>query len=130
LRHDKIFRERTIDRRCSEKPYVGAQVVTASPALLTLPAGHARLDTHALAGAVLGDFLANRDYGARRLVAEHQRIAHNERADPTMFEIVHVGAAYPNRADPYEQLSWSWPWYGSLFDADVAEAVENRSALG
>jgi hypothetical protein len=111
-----IFGERPVDRRRGVELDVRAQVVAAVLALLAHAAGALRLDGDALTHPIRRHPGTDGDDGAGRLVPKDHGRSHHEVADASIVEVVHVGAADPDRGDADEHLVGVESRDGDLFD--------------
>jgi hypothetical protein len=53
-----------------------------------------------------GDARPDSHHITARFVPEHEGALHDEAADPSVLEVVHIRAADSDRADAYQNLAW------------------------
>src|SRR5690606_10042255 len=102
-----------------------AQALSAVAAGIARPA---RIERHAIAGDQPFDALSNRLDGARQLVTEDDRLAHADRAETAVVEVVQVRAADAAGADAHQHLIIGRRSDGLALDTDVMRAVETADA--
>ncbi len=100
-----VLAQRAVDRRRGVEAHVRAQVVVAAARLLGERVGTLRLDRDPLADPALRNTVPDRDHDSGRLVAEHDRIGHDELADPPFAVVVRVRAAHSHGGHPDEDVA-------------------------
>ena len=126
LVHRDVLAERAVDRRGTEEPHAGAEVVAPGPAV---PAGEVRdagLDRHPLAGLVAVGAGAGGNHDTGRFVPEDQRRLDHEVADPAVLVVVHVGPAGADRRDLHQHLARARPGNRPFLQRHPADAFQHR----
>jgi hypothetical protein len=77
---------------------------------------------------VLGRLAAPADDDAAGLVAEHERLLHDEVADPAVLVVMHVGAAGADGRDLDEHLVRTRRRDRAFLQDEVLDATEDRGA--
>jgi len=116
--------ESPVDRRRREEADVGAQVVAAGAALGAAAARHAGLERDALTDGMLHGTWAALDDDAGDLMAEHERLLDDERPDPAVLVVVHVGPADTDRVHLDEHVAFSELRQSARLEPDVVRAVQ------
>ncbi|ABA52633.1 hypothetical protein BURPS1710b_A0233 [Burkholderia pseudomallei 1710b] len=96
--HD-VGREAPVHGRRRPEAHRRIEVVQAVQRRFRIEARHAGLHAHALAHAQVRDVAPDLDDRARRLVAEHHRRVHPERADSAVHVVMDIAAAHAHRVD-------------------------------
>jgi hypothetical protein len=61
-------------------------------------------------------------------MAKDERGVDHELTDSTAFVVVHIRAAYPDRADAHLDLAWTWRRHWAVFDGDVAYTAKDAGS--
>jgi hypothetical protein len=113
----------------AKKATSGQKVVAAGAALAAAPAGHAGLQRNAIADRVLCHLGSHGADPTRRLVAEDQRRAHHELADPPVFVVVDVGAADAYRGDLHDDLVRAGLGDRAFLNAQITGGMQDGGAV-
>ena len=120
--HDELG-EGAVDRWGRVEPHGRAEVVSPRQTLLTGEVGDTGLNRDAFADTFRGDFIADGDDHARRLVPEHHRRLHDEVPDPPVLVVVDVRSADADGRDADKDLTGARPGYGTFLDRQVVDAT-------
>src|SRR5437773_1637512 len=101
----------------------------APAALGAAAARHPGFERDAAAQTVAAGVRAVGGDDAACLVAEDERLPHDEVADPAVLVVVRVGAAHADGADRHQHLMGFGLGDGTCFEAQVADAVEDGGAV-
>jgi hypothetical protein len=103
------------------------EILAAFPAELALAAEAGRVHGHLVAGTEVAG-ARGFDHLAGDLVAEDQRLGHDEVAGPAVLEIVQVGAADAAGGNPHAHAAMAERLRRPLLDTQVARAVQDDRA--
>jgi hypothetical protein len=118
------------DRRAAEERHPPAQIGAARLARRAAPARQARVDRDPVADLDAGHLSAGLDHLARHLVAEDQRLAHREIADPALEIVVQVRAADAAGAKAHPHLIGLQRCERPLLETKILGSVQHAHTHG